>query len=166
MHYPQIVGLKCWSCNKTISSITEGRFCPSCCNPMHLTCRRPESTAAPEGRCTECGADPQSPLAQEVRAEIQERAATGPQVTCPNCGSTHGFSPFRTEASPNSVAVLLGALPYLLMWLIGAGVTMGQLQCFKCQYVFRPRSRVREFGCIVLLIVGLGVTVVLLILRS
>jgi rubredoxin len=166
MHYPQIVGLKCWCCNTTISSITEGRFCSSCFNPIHLTCTRPESIAVPQGRCPSCGADPHSPQALEVRAEIQERIATDIQVICPNCGSTDGFAPFRPDASPNPIVLLFGALPYLIMWLFGAGASLGELQCFKCQYVFRPRSRVREIGCIVVLVLGLAAIMALIVLQS
>ena len=125
MNYPQIVGLKCWYCNKTISSITEGRFCSSCCNPIHLTCTLPGRTAVPEGRCAECGADPQSPLALEVKAEIQKRA-TDPQIICPSCGSTHGFGPFRTDSSPDPNVRIFGALPYLLMWIMVAGANSGE----------------------------------------
>src|SRR6185369_12320978 len=112
------------------------------------------------------GADPQSPQALEVKAQIQERAATGPRVVCPNCGSTHGFRPAQTEGSPNPIVLLFGALPYLLLWIIGAGVNVGQLQCFRCQYVFRPRSRMREFGCVVLLVITLAAAVALIIWRS
>lgn len=165
MNYPQIVGLKCWYCNKTISSITEGRFCSSCCNPIHLTCTLPGRTAVPEGRCAECGADPQSPLALEVKAEIQKRA-TDPQIICPSCGSTHGFGPFRTDSSPDPNVRIFGALPYLLMWIMVAGANSGELQCFKCQYIFRPRSRGRSIGCMVVLLLGLAAIVALIILVS
>jgi hypothetical protein len=166
MDYPQIVGLKCCRCNKTISSITEGRFCSSCFSPIHLTCTPPEPTAGADGRCTECGADPQSALAQEIRAEIQDRAAAGPKVVCPNCGSTQGFGPLRTDTSPNPIVLLFGALPYLFLWLLGAGANLGELQCFKCQYVFRPRSRVREIGCGVLLLFALAGIVVVIVFLS
>jgi hypothetical protein len=166
MDYPQIVGLKCWRCDKAISSITEGQFCPSCCNPMHLKCRLPEGSAVAEERCSECGADPQSPLARKVRAEVEERAAAGPRVICPNCGSTHGFRPFRTDASPNPAVLLLGAIPYLLMWMVGASAQMGELECFKCQYIFRPRSRVREIGCIIMIVLGLAAVVALSVFGS
>ena len=166
MGYPQLVGLKCSRCNKTIDSIAEGRFCSSCCNPIHLTCMPLRGTVWPEGGCTECGSDPQSPLAMEIKAEIQERIGTGPRVICPNCGSTHGFSPFRPDSGPNPFFLLLGAVPYFLMWIIAAGANVGELQCFKCQYAFRPRNRVREIGCIIILVLALAAIVALIAFRS
>jgi hypothetical protein len=119
-----------------------------------LTCTPKEITAAREGQCAECGADPQSPLALQIRADIEQTAA------CPNCGSTHGFGPFRSK--PDPLVLLFGAILYLLM----AGANVGELQCFKCQYVFRPRSRVREIGCVVVLFVVLAAIAAVVIFRS
>jgi hypothetical protein len=32
----------------------------------------------------------------------------------------------------------------------------GKVQCCKCEYVFRPRSRFREIGCLIMLLVLMG----------
>ena len=166
VNYPQLVGLKCSRCNKTIESITEGQFCSFCFNPIHVSCAQPEGTVPPEGRCTKCGADPNSPLALEIKSEVRQSMRSVPRVICPNCGSTEGFSPFRTDSGLNNPFFLvLGALPYLLMWFIGASKNIGELQCFKCQYVFRPRSRVREIGCIIIFVLALAGLVILFAIR-
>ena len=165
MNYPQIVGLKCWYCNKTISSITEGRFCSSCCNPIHLTCTLPGRTAVPEGRCAECGADPQSPLALEVKAEIQKRA-TDPQIICPSCGSTHGFGPFRTDSSPDpNVRIFGGAAlpPYVDHGGRGKQWRAAVLQMPIHLSAAQPW---RSIGCMVVLLLGLAAIVALIILVS
>jgi hypothetical protein len=156
MNYPQIVGLKCSRCNKIIDSIVDGRFCPSCCNPIHAICIPLAGTAVADGRCPQCGSDPQSPQAQEIKAEIQERRVRGPRVICPNCGSTQGFTPLRTEPS-----LLFGLAGYFLTWIIRAG----ELRCEKCQNVFRPHSGVLVIGCIIVFILALVGIVALTAIR-
>src|SRR5262245_49854281 len=92
MDFPQLVGLKCSSCNKTISSVAEGTFCSACNNPVHLKCMPPPRTPIAQDRCEVCGSDPESPIAQEIKAEVEEHIASGyTNIVCPNCGSTHGF---------------------------------------------------------------------------
>lgn len=134
-----------------------------------------ENTGIREGRCDECGADPLSPVALEVKAEVEERSSSSPSVICPNCGSTQGFRPYpphESDSRPDPPVLLFGCLvylfllPYVLFRMLGAGANLGELQCFKCQYIFRPQSRVRDIGCIVLLLLGLAVIIGVMIYRA
>jgi hypothetical protein len=120
-----------------------------------------ENTVVANGRCVDCGADPQSPLALTIEAEVQKRTLTGPRVICPNCGSTQGFGPVPQDFTQDQTYKPFGLL-YLLVWIVGATANMGELECSRCQHVFRTRSRIREIGCIALL--GLIAAVVMALL--
>jgi rubredoxin len=172
MTYPPIVGLRCASCNKFISSKTEGRFCSSCSNPVHLSCSPPWSTDLFKGQCPECGSDCQSPLAMELQAEIQYSAAIAAElkaakVICPNCGSKEGFETNRMDLEPNRL--VFGGTFYSLIAILSAAEDAELLKCIKCRHIFRPlrpRNRVREIGCIILLVLGLGAIVALMVIRA
>ncbi len=71
----QLVGQKCVLCEKRIDSILEGKFCTACRCPIHLDCRKKESTEP--DTCLSCGA----PLAlgAEHRKVQQEETATRDQ---------------------------------------------------------------------------------------
>lgn len=65
---PQLVGLKCASCQRTVSSIVDSDFCPVCGNPVHLDCYKWDTASIKNGRCLACTGDANSPIAQEVQA--------------------------------------------------------------------------------------------------
>lgn len=50
----QLVGLACVHCSRTIGSIIDGCFCPTCGCPMHTKCMRPAHSYSPDV-CSECG---------------------------------------------------------------------------------------------------------------
>ena len=68
MSLPQLIGLKCVTCQKSIGSVIEGTFCTTCGNPVHQKCVG-AAQQAPAERCPQCGGDPNSGLAREVRRE-------------------------------------------------------------------------------------------------
>jgi predicted RNA-binding Zn-ribbon protein involved in translation (DUF1610 family) len=102
MSLPQLIGLECVTCQKSISSLTDGGFCPDCGNPVHRKCIGSVHHAA-EDRCPLCGGDFDSAVAQEVQRErdAQDQSAATPAVnsslsdpaptafpvseTCPKC---------------------------------------------------------------------------------
>jgi hypothetical protein len=158
MSLPQLVGLRCVCCHKAIGSVVEGLFCPGCGNPAHRDCLAPDRAPREGDGCARCGGDLQSPEAVEVRAELQRGAVYADRaLVCPNCGSRSGFRPFRGDErlrrERDTGLLLLFKWLLLFGWLYDAGTT-GELQCFKCDYVFRPRSRAREVGCIVLVVLA------------
>jgi hypothetical protein len=163
MGLPQLVGLPCVCCHKVVASVSEGLFCPDCGNPVHRDCLPQDAAAGEAGRCATCGGDLQNPVAVEVRTEREPEATQRSRIlVCPNCGSRSGFRPFRGDESlrrERAIAVglpffcLLGPIVLLFFWVFGSA-TAGQVQCVQCDYVFRPWSRLREIGCIVLLILG------------
>jgi hypothetical protein len=71
MSLPQLIGLQCVTCQKSISSIVDGAFCDACGNPMHRKCLGTVTQVQPNG-CAKCGGDPSSSVAQEV---LRDRAA-------------------------------------------------------------------------------------------
>lgn len=89
---PQLVGMKCVACGKTVASIVEGRFC-RCGNPVHNKCsNKVASTAESNDRCPECGGDAENPDAKRIQFE---RSRPPDQVDplelpqgkiCPACG--------------------------------------------------------------------------------
>jgi hypothetical protein len=156
MAAPQLVGLACAVCGKTIPSIAEGIFCPECSNPVHLRCQPANKAAVAAGLCAVCGGDPQSDMAVSVRAAmVQELTENTRRIACPSCGSTRGFRPFQREQMSATSRNLRGGL---LLFLVNDLAVGGELQCMKCECVFHPRNRVRDIGCIAvvfLLVVGL-----------
>jgi hypothetical protein len=68
MSLPQLVGLNCVVCRRSIASIVEGTFCNNCGNPIHRYCASRHEQAS-VGRCSSCGGDPSNDLAAEVRRE-------------------------------------------------------------------------------------------------
>jgi transcription elongation factor Elf1 len=170
MLLPQLVGLKCSACNKTIASdgtVTSegaGEFCLYCYNPIHVACKPAAGSPIPDDRCPACGSDPQSAIALEVKAEVDEEMAKGNvQVVCPNCGSRQGFRPYEGSNPQTGPLVVLGLIPFLLIKATG---NVGKLQCSKCDFIFRPPSRLREIGCIVLVICIVILFAVIAVLRT
>jgi hypothetical protein len=171
MGLPQLVGLHSAFCHKPVASIAEGTFCASCGNPVHLTCRQLGGTLRAGGRCEACGGDVESPIGMEIRAAREaEVNGSGIQVICPKCGSTHGFRPLQgADSSRADGIIFFGLLPWLL-WLLTcvavAGGPAGELECFKCQCVFRPRNRLRELGCLAVLVLLTGGLITLAVLSG
>jgi predicted RNA-binding Zn-ribbon protein involved in translation (DUF1610 family) len=161
MGLPQLVGKTCASCQKTISSIVEGEFCPKCGNPVHLHCQPADENAATSGKCNVCGTDPKNPVAVEVSSARKELATSGPRIVCPNCGSTAGFGPFRQEAR----IIPFGFLATMFV-LLSAASNVGELQCFRCQYVFKPTSFIRQLGCLAILLMVAGIVAIFVLMRS
>ncbi|MHC4938506.1 MAG: hypothetical protein ACYTHK_06020 [Planctomycetota bacterium] len=62
----QVVGQPCALCRQRISSILDGRFCPSCGSPVHNACAI--SGGAGVERCAVCG------VALHLAAEYRQRA--------------------------------------------------------------------------------------------
>ena len=152
MEFPQLVGLKCSCCGKTTSSITQGDFCSRCCNPVHFGCMPSLGAAVPKDRCQSCGADPQSPIALEIKAEAQQQAISRTSLVCPKCGSTEGFGSVPEDGPPINFLVF-GLLHSVVKAVTGGG----EVECLKCRHIFEPPSRLRA-GCIVLValaVVGL-----------
>jgi hypothetical protein len=104
MSLPQLTGMKCVTCQKSIGSIIDGAFCAGCGNPVHQKCVGVSQQALAE-RCPQCGGDPNNSLAKEVRRErgaaAQNLARARAQAAgsassaaypvasaCPQCGST------------------------------------------------------------------------------
>jgi hypothetical protein len=166
MSLPQLVGFRCAICGKTISSIADGEFCSECSNPVHLRCRREIQDAT---RCQRCGADPESHLAQEVRAALLQNLKAGNrQLVCPNCRSTKGFRPFRRDEGPSPpfAPFFVYFLSGILLYLLHDASPGGQVQCCACEYVFWPRSRFREIGCITAIILALAGVIAWMIKQS
>jgi hypothetical protein len=95
MSMPQLIGLPCVICQKSIASIVDGAFCDGCGNPIHHRCQSAVAQPGTE-KCEQCGGDPASRIAKEVRGARQTEAhtrATGAPLSyplsnkCPNCGS-------------------------------------------------------------------------------
>jgi predicted RNA-binding Zn-ribbon protein involved in translation (DUF1610 family) len=153
MQSRQLVGLKCALCHKTVASVVDGAFCPSCGNPVHVKCRRPARDAAPAGQCADCGGEEQNPIAVQVRILRDQPPGTGDtRLACPNCHSDRGFRPYGELSDPGLALFRLILFGVLLYWLIES-VNTGQLQCLDCDYIFRPRNRAREYGCMAVLAV-------------
>jgi hypothetical protein len=154
MQSRQLVGMKCARCHKTVASVVDGVFCATCGNPVHLKCRRPCDDPAPEGECAECGGDVRNPVAVEVQTLRDQRPGTGDtRLACPNCHSDRGFRPYegQSDNAPNVIYFLfLGPLLYILIFGVGP-LGLGRLQCLDCDYIFRPRNRAREYGCLIVL---------------
>jgi DNA-directed RNA polymerase subunit RPC12/RpoP len=164
MGVPQLVGLQCAVCQRKVESITAGVFCPVCGNPVHATCLQVEATDIADGRCNACGGNAESPLAVEVRASRHEHAFGKPGgsagLVCPACGSTRGFRPFRQydDGRTANHTIIIGWFGILFI-LAGAASelgTAGQYQCVECDRVFRPPSRLRQVGCIVLILLAVA----------
>jgi hypothetical protein len=155
MSLPQIVGLRCVSCDSTISSIAEGVFCQACGNPIHVTCLQQRSASTSVDRCQVCGGDPTSPIAAEVKAEAEEQFINAhTRLTCPSCGYTKRFRSFETTEQSGGPGVMIPmtfAVFYVVFAVILGVAQGGQIQCCRCDYVFRPPSRIRGLGCFVLL---------------
>ena len=166
MGLPQLTGQKCTRCQRKIGSIAEGVFC-GCGNPVHTLCHGIAADGVSDGACTECGGDPNSSIASEVRA-TREVAKTYREVYCPQCGTKRGLRPYRPnppfeDQMPQVMIVgplMMFILFCLALWPLRA---TGQLECTRCGWVFRPPSRVRTFALVALtlLIVGSVVTLVL-----
>jgi DNA-directed RNA polymerase subunit RPC12/RpoP len=143
---------------------------------MHNVCRPADGLSIPEGRCLDCGADPQSPIALAVRAEIQEEEAKGStRLVCPNCGSPRGFKPYVREVESNHTGGFL-IMPMLVFMFIAlldviAGLGglshRGEYECLKCGHVFRRPSRGPGWlGCSLLLLVSCGLLIGLMYVLS
>jgi hypothetical protein len=177
MDLPQLVGLQCAFCQKSVGSVADGGFCPVCGNPVHIWCRQPGETIA-DGKCTACGGDPANSVAVEVRTtrerlekfegygtvKFGERAP----LACPECGSMDGFRTYRPEDSRSNAVPFVASLFFGLLGILAAAgltaATAGQVQCVRCDFVFWPPNRLRDIGCIVAtLVVGAtGITLLLL----
>lgn len=73
MSLPQLVGLDCVVCQKTVNSERAAKFCDECGNPVHRDCVASEGQTFPEGRCSRCGGDPASQVAAEVWSERRQQ---------------------------------------------------------------------------------------------
>jgi uncharacterized C2H2 Zn-finger protein len=163
-YLPQLVGKRCSRCDKVISSITDGAFCSCCYNPVHNKCRPSVRPVVPSGYCSSCGADPESKVAREIRAEVKQELADGyPKLQCPRCGSSHGFKPYgsQTESSePNISSIRDFVLLALLESILGLGrlanklANNGLYECLRCSHVFRSARRSSGHRWIVLLVVA------------
>src|SRR4051794_25601281 len=72
---PQLVGLKCVFCDKTIGSVVEGQYCSACGAPHHNACaKKPVSHRS---------------VAYRRFGRNSDRAGAAPSVaqTCQTCGS-------------------------------------------------------------------------------
>lgn len=106
MSLPQLIGMKCVACQKSIGSVLDGAFCEACGNPAHRKClatRAAGPADPPSGQCPACGGNAESGIAREVRRERgaqaqQESRAVAAQERggpvaypvskiCPQCGS-------------------------------------------------------------------------------
>ena len=76
MSLPQLIGLDCATCQKSISSFTDGGFCPDCGNPVHRKCLG-SAPQIPEDRCPLCGGDFDCPVALEVQRERDAQEQSG-----------------------------------------------------------------------------------------
>jgi hypothetical protein len=147
-HLPQIVGVRCTSCNKLISSITEGSYCSLCYNPVHNQCKPRTGTVDRAGHCSECGADPQSAAATAARAEARNQFTKSIAAVCPDCGNRHGLKPLlpeqkRDEESPVFARVSLGMLAAGLFDIVSSASRLAEgcsYECLKCGCVFRPKN--------------------------
>jgi hypothetical protein len=79
----QLVGLKCTRCEKSISSVVEGLFCPRCECPVHNWCARLDPGS--QNSCTQCGS------CAEVVAVQQEQEAKQAAATERDVRTYHGF---------------------------------------------------------------------------
>ena len=98
MALPQLVGLACVACGKSIASIVDSTFCAACGNPVHVRCAE-QPRNVDEAHCASCGGDPKAALAVEVQRTRALRIERGVQPTpspamgpypisrvCPQCG--------------------------------------------------------------------------------
>ena len=170
-HILQIVGRRCSRCSKTISSVAEGAFCSLCYNPVHNKCRPTEGEPVPEGCCSVCGADPLGENALKTKAEVEGELATKrPQLVCPKCRSSHGFSPYgrkdEVESRDAELVLVLNFTVFALMaffeLIFGLGrlANRGVYECLNCGHVFRPASRFSVLGCGIILFLVITISLV------
>jgi hypothetical protein len=76
---PQLVGLECVVCGQRIGSIIDGKFCDGCGNPIHAACRI-TSPAAESASCPQCGCNPATQIAREVRQERKDPGGDNSQL--------------------------------------------------------------------------------------
>ena len=155
MGLPQLDGRTCVRCRCKVSSIAEGEYCTACGNPVHFSCLDKTDEPVELGHCERCGGDPGSVISDKVLDARKLEASTPARLLCPNCGSTRGFGPPDSNTNRYSPGARVTGVIHMLKPLLVFLATGGDLQCFKCLYVFRPRSRVREIGCLVLAVGGL-----------
>jgi hypothetical protein len=78
LELPQLVGLNCARCRRTVGSVAEAIFCPECGNPVHATCYKPDGPLTGDGRCPACAGDVNSAIAAVVRkARLQAGGRQG-----------------------------------------------------------------------------------------
>ncbi len=155
MGLPQLVGRTCVRCRCKISSIAEGEYCSACANPVHFSCLDKSDEPIELGHCQRCGGDPRSVIADKVLDARKLEAGTPALLLCPNCGSTRGFGPYDSKGNRYPLGIRGTGLQGIAHLLWTHLARQSEVQCFKCLYVFRPRSKVREIGCVVLAVGGL-----------
>jgi hypothetical protein len=71
----QLVGSRCMFCQKTIGSIVEGEFCPTCSHSYHHKCRNAATIPSDATKCKRCGSDIAASLVARERQELKAAAA-------------------------------------------------------------------------------------------
>ncbi|CAN5232886.1 hypothetical protein BH10PLA2_BH10PLA2_34990 [soil metagenome] len=154
MGLPQLDGRTCVRCRHKIGSIAEGTYCSACANPVHFGCLDKPDEPIELEHCSRCGGDPNSVIATKVNDAQKTESLTSHRLTCPNCGSTSGFGPYDSNTNSYVGAAreseLVGVF-YLIAKLLFTG---SETQCFRCLFVFRPRHKIRELGCLLLVLGG------------
>jgi hypothetical protein len=127
----------------------------------HSSDADPTAQSAGE-RCPACGADPGSPIALEVKKEIDEELGSGPVVSCPKCESSL-CTPLESERPPLPLWPLW---PLAFFWWVWEIVRPPYLQCHGCGLVFRPHSPIRSLLEIALFVLVVGGLLALAMIRS
>ena len=144
-------------CRRKISSIAEGQYCsayaPIRCILGVLT--KPTSRSSSITVRIAARRPAECLIANKVVDARKEDALTPARLLCPNCGSTSGFGPYDSKAQNYIVIGKVGIVLTGLYLLANFLATSGELQCFKCLFVFRPpQSKSREIGCMMLAVGG------------
>src|SRR5262249_35223662 len=87
------------------------------------------------------GADPESAIAKEIKAEVRETIGSGnARLVCPRCRSTEGFTTFSQPDTP----------PITFWWiaLIFQFFGSAEVQCVNGRFIFEPPSRLRGCGIV------------------
>src|SRR5262245_8660516 len=101
MPMPQLASFNCVACGRVINDKREGRFCERCGNPVHQDCLDPYRDDIPESQCPDCGGDPHTAVARDVRRERKSRPTrNGYPIgrSCPECGDKE-----YTKRAPNAL---------------------------------------------------------------
>jgi hypothetical protein len=128
----------------------------------HHASEADSATQSAVERCPACGADPCSPIAIEVKKEVDEDLGSGPVVCCPKCESSL-CTPLESERPPLPLWPLW---PLAFFWWVWEIVRPPYLQCHGCGLVFRPHSPIRSLLEIALFVLVVGGLLALAMIRS